>query len=1783
MSDDFTTNPRGDDDKTSARYHHRPTSIGTMGNSSPTDRSSEQKNTRGDRAAVADLPRAIRNRLDPHWSDWTLLSEDEARYLVATDHCRFFTLNQRGRWEEIRGRIIGSTDPWVCLERASTNPNKRTRSDGGGSSRSDRGADGYDTPSAEDRAALADYQPEGTRTDHDLRLRYLDDQGEPVPDIKYTVRLQSQEYTGRLDDNGEAVLHYLPAGEAKIHYEADHSRLPQLRQDLKTLLDNIIDERSDRKAMLDDLLAESDFVEQGLILTGAFMVSLWDSAVDLKNTAVDAIVGTADGVAAASAALYEKLADGYSLDELEDDFAYVVTEAGHAIDQAQKAYTVLKWLATDDETWALLVGFPKRFFNSMSTVEKVEALGSLAFDILFAIALAVATALTAGAAAAVAGSAAAIKYSRYFTDTIGTLRRIYRLLPTGEIEKRYDRVQIRQPEERHTGQYRTRQATLTQPGENKTHSDSTTDTDESTLCEAHSTTCGDPINMLTGEELFSHVDFELGGPLPLVWKRLYRSTASARQSELGCGWSHPFDQSLTLKADQLIHRDAEGASISFPLPASGGRVRNQWGTVLRRFDDHLTVQQTNGLWHFEPDPDQPERWRLSQWSTPDRKHSWQLHYDQGALTRATATWGARLNFISGQRSSSQPGWHRITGRAGPHVQERTLAHYRLDRHGDLIAARDALGGLEQYRYHHHLFRLRRTATGLTFRFDWDGTEPTARCTRQYADSGEYDYHFDWDTPNRTSRTTDSRGYTETFVFDAEGHLTQHTRADGSIERWDYDSQGRLRTHTDPLGNATRFEHDAQDRLVKRIDALGNEYKLHYWNDSPHPSQIIDPLGRRTAYRYNNDGQLISSRHPDGTEERWAYRGDHLIAHRDHAGREHRYLWDERGQLTRHLCLGIALDDDIPWHRTSNARRDERIAPPDDWRVFQPLDRIEYAPKSENTQYAAKDNGEAKNDGTWLNHPLVTVLADTRFGYDDQGRLHTRTDLNGREQHYQYDDHGRLITQINEHNQAWRYDYDKAGRLVSQTDPGGRTTRLRYGPFAQPEAKILPNGREIRYEYDTERNLTALINGNGRDHRFEYDGCERLTREIGVDGRTTEYRYNEAGHLIGLTEGPITADFERDALGQLIREQYRHAERPEAATWTEYQYSALGQLIGARNDHAEHRFEFDQVGRLTFDQIRQHFRGHYNKVRPHQHDQCFEYSAFDRPFRVQHSAVTAKPQDHELSWLMRDTRHRGWEERIDWDDYGRLHGMTLTLPNDRSYRPEHVVPLLRQRYSDQGLLTERTQGQHQLLFDYDPEQRLSRYRRMKPTDADRPVQDRTQTLLQDRRYGFDDQSRINRIDDLYRGQRRYGYDPLDQLTRVEERRPGDATATVQPENVDPAGNRLPDGLDQLLDNRLPFHGDRHFTYDEHGNLIRIQRGTDKRLEQRLGYNAKHQLIQLDDYKDGELQQRLLFRYDALGRRIDKEVHRWQHPTHLPFGSVDWSDDQKDHYLKSQPKELSRAYTEAYIWQGQKLIQTRHIDRKYKPVNCRMYAYEPDSHVPVAMYDQQLGLHHIDTDHAGTPKALYNHETGEEVWSTDHEVYGKILDTEAKIIHPVTGLSFEPNLRMQGQYEDIETGLYQNCYRFYDPNVGRYINQDPIGLLGGLNAYQYTPNPIDYIDPLGLSNKECGDWRLAGANNAIIDPRKLTEYALNPDHPRGKDKARVFEAALGFNQTNATDLLEQLREGVMNNTPIAGKVDQYGSRFTVDIPVVGPNGEAIVRTGWIYKPDSSVPEMTTLFVK
>lgn len=108
------------------------------------------------------------------------------------------------------------------------------------------------------------------------------------------------------------------------------------------------------------------------------------------------------------------------------------------------------------------------------------------------------------------------------------------------------------------------------------------------------------------------------------------------------------------------------------------------------------------------------------------------------------------------------------------------------------------------------------------------------------------------------------------------------------------------------------------------------------------------------------------------------------------------------------------------------------------------------------------------------------------------------------------------------------------------------------------------------------------------------------------------------------------------------------------------------------------------------------------------------------------------------------------------------------------------------------------------------------------------------------------------------------------------------------------------------------------------------------------------------------------------------------------------------------------------------------------------------------------------------------------------------------------------------------------------------------------------------------------KLPNAENAEIDIRKLTEYALDPENPRGRHKARVFRAALGYTVENADELRQKILHCVRTVECSTGELDFYGQRYTADCRIKNDVGEAVVRTGWIIRQKETFPRLTTCFV-
>jgi RHS repeat-associated protein len=291
----------------------------------------------------------------------------------------------------------------------------------------------------------------------------------------------------------------------------------------------------------------------------------------------------------------------------------------------------------------------------------------------------------------------------------------------------------------------------------------------------------------------------------------------------------------------------------------------------------------------------------------------------------------------------------------------------------------------------------------------------------------------------------------------------------------------------------------------------------------------------------------------------------------------------------------------------------------------------------------------------------------------------------------------------------------------------------------------------------------------------------------------------------------------------------------------------------------------------------------------------------------------------------------------------------------------------------------------------------------------------------RTYGWQAGDRLTQIQDSAHGLTRYEHDAVGNLAattfgdgRRQLRAPDAvgnlfATAGQQDRRYGPAG--------QLLE----AAGTR-YAYDALGNLA--GKTTAQGAQWAYNWNAAGHLAEVVRPDGGVVR----FAYDALGRRVSKsyqgQVTRWV-----------WDGDKPLHEWTALEVGPGAGSVEALV----------------------TWLFEEESFAPAARLTA-AGSQSVVADHLGTPLALYD-AGGTQTWEAQLDSYGAVRQGRGQ----AQGCPF----RYQGQYEDVETGLYYNRFRYYDPEGGQYISQDPIRLRGGQQFYGYTANPLNYIDPLGLS--------------------------------------------------------------------------------------------------------------------
>ena len=562
------------------------------------------------------------------------------------------------------------------------------------------------------------------------------------------------------------------------------------------------------------------------------------------------------------------------------------------------------------------------------------------------------------------------------------------------------------------------------------------------------------------------------------------------------------------------------------------------------------------------------------------------------------------------------------------------------------------------------------------------------------------------------------------------------------------------------------------------------------------------------------------------------------------------------------------------------------------------------------------------------------------------------------------------------------------------------------------------GHTFAYAYDKARRLTVLTNENGETYRLDYDPTDNLIQETGWDGKITAYGYDAAGQLVQQTEYGQSAD------------KGRLKDRPETWHIHHFKRNILGQLIekqsrkvsgrdGQSKDEgiSRTRFEYDPI------------TGNLTKARNQHSSVELAYDELDRLIgeTTVHNGQSATvgyqydPLGNRIRTILPDGR------QIDYLYYGSGHLHQISLDG------EVVSDIERDKLHRE---IQRTQGSISSLYDYDPMGRLKSQRTVwSGTPTPHGKQNPLAGGAVNRRYAYDKAGNLIQSADQRSGVLNYVYD---KIGRIQEAR-NSQTGRSETFAFDPAHNILSDkaaegkGSNISSGNRLKEYNGIEYTYDALGNLIYRQLPNGE--NQYYQYDLENQLVRAEIKKPAGNTEIWTYAYDPFGRRLSKERQ------------------DKLAWTSTDPKRTH------FVWDGSRLLQ------EYTYKGCYTYIYtDQDSYEPLAQVfdnakDGKQYFAYFHTDQIGIPREMTDIH-GNLLWYGEYTAWGRLKKDER-----IYKDAHQP-FRLQNQYFDEETGLHYNFFRYYEPDTGRFINQDPIGLFGGDNLYSFGNQVLDFIDPLGL---------------------------------------------------------------------------------------------------------------------
>ena len=666
-----------------------------------------------------------------------------------------------------------------------------------------------------------------------------------------------------------------------------------------------------------------------------------------------------------------------------------------------------------------------------------------------------------------------------------------------------------------------------------------------------------------------------------------------------------------------------------------------------------------------------------------------------------------------------------------------------------------------------------------------------------------------------------------------------------------------------------------------------------------------------------------------------------------------------------------------------------------------------------------------------------LLAETRpgqdavtFVYDPMGRPTSVKDAAGSATTTSYDVRGRVTRVTGPDGASTTFGYDSAGRLQTATDPLRRTTRYAYDGVGRVVGVIDPMGVTTSTTYDRMSRTVALTDGERHRTRFEHDGYGRVVKTTDPGGASESLVYDDAGRLVTKTDRNGTSTtYEYDVLDRLVRKRYSDAT-PDAT----YTYDQAGRPLTASNGVDTLTWSYDLAGDL----------------------------------------------------LSEASARAGATLGYTYDGAGRRKSVSLDGAGQVSYA-----------YDAGGRLSTLTAGSREFGLVYDNASRRTELRFPNGVTSSYGYDELSRLVSVDTRHGatavselFYEYDRggnrtLKRISGL--GER-YGYDRGGRLASV--RREGAGTGQ-QSYAYDRVGNRVSeqgavgvltgqyDGRNRLRQRtaggKVLFRGE----LDEAGTVTidgrPAQMTTAKDFEQTVDAapGTNQVSVEARDFSGNVGVQRyqvdvaagsVVYSYDANGNLATKVEgtttwgYEWNAENQLKRVTKDGAEVARFAYdpLGRRVEKVAGGVTYGYLYDGQDILKETRSDG-----TVYTYVHGPGIDEPLARVDQAGSVAYYHADGLGSIAKMTD-GNGNVIQTRQYDAWGN-LEVGAD----------QPGYAFTGREWDPETGLYYYRARYYDPKIGRFISEDPIGFLAGVNFYGYTfNNPARFIDPSGLDTVTIG---------------------------------------------------------------------------------------------------------------